>query len=601
MRQAAGEDRVWKNFCHERWRRVNIRVESSRRGASRGGGGEGGGHQAIYASLNGWRDPRRRLRRTILSTAPGSAAVAQRVTRAAQAAAGGGGHATNISGMDVSPSRVVLCSADTAWYYHVPHASDTPQQDVRERREHQSESQSHQRRVHPSRDKATSPGRREGRLDVAGFTGEAPSNAAVTAAVSPESALRGVRLPSSCVTEARFSGDEERCFFGSMSGEVYVHEFGVGVGGARHSPGATAGWSRLLALTSPGGTQVAVRQVVSTFDGGCSRGSRLGVLCRPPSGWQPNPEGSGGGYLFLVDSVAQEVARWMKLGDGRLGGLKFPSAARGGAAVSTAPLSSEGTPFGSGGGELFAVGFRGGSLALYDGRCQAAGGLVAGFVSSHRWLERVRSAGPLLMASYGRNTSIETWDIRRLPICPTHEDRPAPLRLHATPAPPRLHNLTCAANSPDFWVEPHGLCVAVYGAPRHSQRFGAKHAFWPWPKPDLTLNGGRIDADENVTEVGGNSRDVSMWGQRVGGGTGGARAAEGGEGKGSGICRVEVPVPGVVSDSDYRLCLSTGVKFTDTHLATVLDSSRVLVNEMTGMVEEPTDGVEGVRTMLLSS
>lgn len=60
-------------------------------------------------------------------------------------------------------------------------------------------------------------------------------------------------------------------------------------------------------------------QVVSTFDGGCSRGSRLGVLCRPPSGWQPNPEGSGGGYLFLVDSHAQEVARSMKLGGGSLG------------------------------------------------------------------------------------------------------------------------------------------------------------------------------------------------------------------------------------------------------------------------------------------
>lgn len=76
---------------------------------------------------------------------------------------------------------------------------------------------------------------------------------------------------------------------------------------------------------------------------------------------------------------------------------------RGGTAVSTAPLSSEGTPFGSTGGELFAVGFRGGTVTLYDARCQGgAGGMVGAFVTRHRWLERVRTAGPLLMASYGR-------------------------------------------------------------------------------------------------------------------------------------------------------------------------------------------------------
>jgi len=78
---------------------------------------------------------------------------------------------------------------------------------------------------------------------------------------------------------------------------------------------------------------------------------------------------------------------------------------RGGAAVSTAALSSYGAPFGSAGsGDLFAVGFNGGTVALYDARCQEAGGcgLVGGFVTRHRWLERVRSAGSLLMASYGR-------------------------------------------------------------------------------------------------------------------------------------------------------------------------------------------------------
>lgn len=42
----------------------------------------------------------------------------------------------------------------------------------------------------------------------------------------------------------------------------------------------------------------------------------------------------------------------------------------------------------------------------------------------------------------------------------------------------------------------------------------------------------------------------------------------------------ELVLPGVISDSDYRMCLSTGIKFTDTHMATVLDSSRVLLDEI---------------------
>lgn len=136
--------------------------------------------------------------------------------------------------------------------------------------------------------------------------------------------------------------------------------------------------------------------------------------------------------------------------------------------------------------------------------------------------------------------------------------------------------------------------MAVYGAPRHSQRFGAKHAFWPWPKHGgdgysfLARRSG-IDAGESVTDLGRASPTVSVRGTAGGGQRGG------GGGRG-GVCGVEVPVPGVVSDSDYRLCLSTGLKFTDMHLATVLDSSRVLVDEM--MV---ADSVEGVRTVLLSS
>eukprot|EP00752_Nemacystus_decipiens_P011974 g10614.t2 len=610
MQQAAGEDRLWKDLCHQRWRRVNVHADSGRRG----GDGGAGGHKAAYGSLNGWRDPRGRLTRTIFSTTPRSASGVQRVTRAATAAASGGGHATNISGMDVSSSRVVVCSADTAWYIRVPRASDAlHQQHTHERRECRSRSQSQQRRIHPARDDdaGTASGREGNGTDCAESTLESSSEEAAARAaadVPPECVVPGFRLPSSCVTEARFSEDEERCFFGSMSGEVYVHECSNGSGTGHSLSGADG--SPILALTSPGGSPVAVRQVVATFDGGCSRGSRLGVLCRPPSGWQPNPEGSGGGYLFLVDSHAQEVARWMKLGGEGLGGVKFPNMARGGAAVSTAPLSSEGMPFGGAGGQLFAVGFAGGSVALYDARCQASGGMVAGFVTRHRWLERMRSAGPLLMASYGRSKNIETWDIRNLPTCPTGEGSPPAVPTPGPPAPPLLGDLACAASSPDFWVEPHGLCVAVYGAPRHSQRFGAKHAFWPWPNPAVdpfatqtsssSSSSSSAGASEGGAELSGDPTETGTpaLGKGEGGHAGGGSGGRGG--RGGGVRGVEVSVPGVVSDSGYRLCLSTGIKFTDTHLATVLDSCRVLVDEMM-VLGEPAEDVDGIKTVLLTS
>lgn len=101
MKQAAEEDRVWKDLCFKRWPRVNAarkidtktstRASAStggkgkgRRGGGRGGGEEGGGEREeegsngsfrqAYASLNGWRSPR--FRRTILSTSVyGSTAV----------------------------------------------------------------------------------------------------------------------------------------------------------------------------------------------------------------------------------------------------------------------------------------------------------------------------------------------------------------------------------------------------------------------------------------------------------------------------------------------------------------------------------------------
>lgn len=77
----------------------------------------------------------------------------------------------------------------------------------------------------------------------------------------------------------------------------------------------------------------------------------------------------------------------------------------GGAAVSLAAVGSSGSTSGmplAAGGEAFAVGYGGGAVTLLDGRCRERGGMVGGFVTSHRWLERVRCAGYLLMTSYGR-------------------------------------------------------------------------------------------------------------------------------------------------------------------------------------------------------
>ncbi len=194
-----------------------------------------------------------------------------------------------------------------------------------------------------------------------------------------------------------------------------------------------------------------------------------------------------------------------------------------------------------------------------------------------------------------RNKNIETWDIRKLPSRkendPTHTGPGVATAPPASAAPLRLDHLTCAANSPDFWVEPHGLCVAVYGPPRHSQRFGAKHAFWPWPR------GGGAGGVLSCSFGGSSTSTPSPANSSV-------KAKGGSSGGGSSIRGVEVVVPGVVVDSDYRLCLSTGIKFSDTHLATVLDSSRVLVDEMkVAQVQQagPAVGEVGVTTVHLSS
>lgn len=160
-----------------------------------------------------------------------------------------------------------------------------------------------------------------------------------------------------------------------------------------------------------------------------------------------------------------------------------------------------------------------------------------------------------------RTKHIETWDVRMLPSRPSSGGL-APLLqppFYSPPAPPQLAKLDCACGSPDFWVEPHGLTVAVYGAPRNSQSYGAKHAFWSWPKNNTS----RLATAHHVLENAGEAQFSSR-------------------GSPAGCTRrgFEIVVPGVVHDTEYRMCPSTGIKFVDTHMATVLDPPRVLVDEV---------------------
>lgn len=84
--------------------------------------------------------------------------------------------------MDVEKSRVVVCSANYAWYYDVASNCDRPCQE--------SEAKG---------DKGDGGYPRASNMPIKGF-----------------------RLPSDCVIEARFSGDTARCFFGTMTGHIYV-------------------------------------------------------------------------------------------------------------------------------------------------------------------------------------------------------------------------------------------------------------------------------------------------------------------------------------------------------------------------------------------
>ena len=101
--------------------------------------------------------------------------------------------------MDVGPSRVVVCSSDYAWYYRVHPGNRDPQQ--------------HRRLRHERPLGGTALGTSDGEDGRGGECGEASN---------PPVQLRGFPLPSSSVAEARLSGDEERCFFGTTSGHIYV-------------------------------------------------------------------------------------------------------------------------------------------------------------------------------------------------------------------------------------------------------------------------------------------------------------------------------------------------------------------------------------------
>lgn len=87
--------------------------------------------------------------------------------------------------MDIEKSRVVVCSANYAWYYDTASDCDRLTQDSEARGDE----------------------REGGRYVYPG---------------SSNTPIRGFRLPSSRVVEARFSGNATKCFFGTKAGQVYM-------------------------------------------------------------------------------------------------------------------------------------------------------------------------------------------------------------------------------------------------------------------------------------------------------------------------------------------------------------------------------------------
>ncbi|CAM9841803.1 unnamed protein product [Choristocarpus tenellus] len=167
----------------------------------------------------------------------------------------------------------------------------------------------------------------------------------------------------------------------------------------------------------------------------------------------------------------------------------------------------------------------------------------------------------------------------------------------------QLGPLICSGNSPDFWTEEHGLTTAVHGGGRGTE-YGTHCSSWEWPKHEHQSTPAvesRLLSNESLEPL--HQRTIpsqsrswdpksdSRWSHST-------PTSRFGSGVGQGSLQsfrpydpcttvrarrlMELPLPGVVANSDYRLMLPTGVKFTSSHLMTVLDRTRVLVNEVVG-------------------
>lgn len=122
--------------------------------------------------------------------------------------------------------------------------------------------------------------------------------------------------------------------------------------------------------------------------------------------------------------------------------------------------------------------------------------------------------------------------------------------------------------------------MAVYGAPRKSQSFGARHSFWEWPVVsgrDSAAERARNDLEYRSPKTSSASEEAVrraciLVPRRHG---------------------VEVNISCVVNDSDYRMKLSTGIKFSDRLMGTVLDKTRVLVDEVLIPIRPQALGKQG--------
>lgn len=136
--------------------------------------------------------------------------------------------------MDVGPSKVVVCSADTAWFYKVStsasSSSSSSSSSTLGGRQHHRRRQYYHQQQQPDGEQQQV--RQSSSADTVGNDqesddddekeekeekkGSVPSDAHV----EPQ-APWGCRVLGWNVTEARFSADERRCYFGTVSGLIY--------------------------------------------------------------------------------------------------------------------------------------------------------------------------------------------------------------------------------------------------------------------------------------------------------------------------------------------------------------------------------------------